>query len=136
MFLVIDYTRTPPQTTKLNDTKDVRDVVIGITGSDKDGDDAYDAASKMRFADKYWHPYYELHCVERDDETCDLGLHTRRFATQERMAEIANNAIDSFGGMLNGRSLYEALAGSLKMSDEEIIAAGFTTLKEFMEVEV
>lgn len=60
-------------------------------------------------------------------------LKTRNFVTQERMAEIANAAIDSFGEMLNGRSLYDCLAGSLKMSDEEILAAGFTTLKEFME---
>ena len=57
----------------------------------------------------------------------------RNFATKERMAEIANAAIDSFGELLNGRSLYDCLAGSLKMSDEEILAAGFTTLKEFME---
>lgn len=30
------------------------------------------------------------------------------------------------------RSLYDALSGSLKMSDAEILAAGFTTLKGFM----
>lgn len=60
---------------------------------------------------------------------------TRNFATQERMVEIANAAIDSFGELLNGRALYECLAGSLKMDDEEILAAGFTTLKEFMESE-
>lgn len=56
----------------------------------------------------------------------------RDFAPPERMAEIANNAVDSFGELLNGRSLYDALSGSLKMSDDEILAAGFTTLKEFM----
>lgn len=56
----------------------------------------------------------------------------RDFAPLERMAEIANNAVNSFGELLNGRSLYDALSGSLKMSDDEILAAGFTTLKEFM----
>jgi hypothetical protein len=56
----------------------------------------------------------------------------RDFASPERMAEIANNAVDSFGELLNGRSLYDALSGSLKMSDDDILAAGFTTLKEFM----
>lgn len=59
-------------------------------------------------------------------------LSFRRFAAPERMLQIANNAIDSFGELLNGRSLYEALSGSLKMDDAEILAAGFTTLKEFM----
>ena len=51
------------------------------------------------------------------------------------MVEIANNAIDSFGELLNGRALYDALAGSLKMDDRESLAAGFTTLREFMEEE-
>lgn len=62
-------------------------------------------------------------------------LQTHKFASSERMEEIANNAIDSFGELLNGRALYDALAGSLKMDDREILAAGFTTLREFMEEE-
>lgn len=73
-----------------------------------------------------------------DAEVTDLSgdaekaMKTRNFASVARMVEIANAAIDSFGEMLNGRSLYDCLAGSLKMDDEEILAAGFTTLKEFM----
>lgn len=76
-----------------------------------------------------------------DAEVTDLSsdaektMKTRNFASVARMVEIANAAIDSFGEMLNGRSLYDCLAGSLKMNDEEILAAGFTTLKEFMERE-
>ena len=62
---------------------------------------------------------------------CDKSV--RDFASPERMAEIVNNAVGSFGELLNGRSLYDALSGSLKMSDSEILAAGFTTLKEFMQ---
>lgn len=61
---------------------------------------------------------------------------TRQFSTEARMAEIANAAIDSFGELLNGRALYEALTGALKMNDEEILAAGFSTLKEFMGCEI
>lgn len=61
---------------------------------------------------------------------CDRSV--RNFAPPDRMVEIANNAVDSFGELLSGRSLYDALSGSLKMSDAEILAAGFTTLKEFM----
>ena len=61
-----------------------------------------------------------------------INLQTHKFASPERMVEIANNAIDSFGELLNGRALYDALSGSLKMDDCETLAAGFTTLKEFM----
>ena len=60
----------------------------------------------------------------------------RRFAAADRMIGIANNAIDSFGELLNGRDLYNALSGSLKMSDSEILAAGFTMLEEFMSGKV
>ncbi len=80
-------------------------------------------------------PFYfqrEDEDAELNTRICDSGLATRNFTSLERMAEIANNAIDSFGELLNGRSLYDALSGSLKMSDDEILAAGFTTLKEFM----
>lgn len=69
---------------------------------------------------------------ERKSHIPSINLQTRKFASPERMVEIANSAIDSFGELLNGRALYDALAGSLKMDDSEILAAGFTTLKEFM----
>lgn len=68
-------------------------------------------------------------CVEYEAVTSPV----RHFAPAERMIEIANNAIDSFGELLNGRSLYDALSGSLKMSDAEILAAGFATLREFIQ---
>lgn len=73
-------------------------------------------------------------CVDYAHRTVvpSIDLQTRKFASPERMKEIANNAIDSFGELLNGRALYDALSGSLKMDDDEILAAGFTTLREFM----
>lgn len=61
-----------------------------------------------------------------------MGLKSRNFTTSDRMAEIANNAIDTLGEMLNGQSLYDMLSGSLKMSDKEILAAGLKSLREFM----
>ena len=38
MFIVKDCTRNPPYTTASNDIKDVRDIVIGITGNERIGD--------------------------------------------------------------------------------------------------
>ena len=76
------------------------------------------------------------HCCV--DYECKAGirplvLETRNFAPAARMVQIANNAVDSYGELLNGQALYDALSGSLKMDDAEILAAGFKTLKEFME---
>lgn len=68
-------------------------------------------------------------CVDYEAQTRSI----RRFAPMWRMVEIANNAIDAFGELLNGRDLYDALSGSMKMSDTEILAAGFATLKQYME---
>lgn len=38
MFVVRDWTRNPPYTMVSNDVKDVRDIVIGITGDETIGD--------------------------------------------------------------------------------------------------
>lgn len=70
-------------------------------------------------------------CVDYEARTVSV----RCFAPAGRMVEIANNAMDALGELLNGRDLYDALSGSLKMSDAEILAAGFTTLKRYMESE-
>lgn len=51
-----------------------------------------------------------------------------------RLVKIVGHAIDCVGETLNGRALYDALAGELGLNDEEIITADFTALKEFMEV--
>lgn len=57
----------------------------------------------------------------------------RKFASPDRMAEIANNALDFIGEMVDGSELYETLSSSLGMSDKEILSAGFATLEEYME---
>lgn len=144
LFLVIDLTEMPSNVLRTSDTEDVRNIVTAITGSMIAGDSAYEAASKMRFGDKYCRPDFEVHCVRWEDADdadiseileCDLGLRTRRFTTLKRMAEIANNAVDAFGMLFTGHDLYNALSDDLKMTDAEILAAGFTTLKEFMRGE-
>lgn len=55
------------------------------------------------------------------------------FTSTDRMAEIANNAIDLLKDALDDRTLYSFLSGSLKMTDDEILAAGFAQLENFME---
>lgn len=65
---------------------------------------------------------------KKDGETS-----ARNFASPERMAEIANNALDYIGEIVGGSDLYGVLSSSLGMSNEEILASGFTTLKAYME---
>lgn len=52
--------------------------------------------------------------------------------SQQRLAEIGNTALDAFGKLYNGRTLYDNLVGFLRLDDEEILKLGFTTLREFM----
>lgn len=69
---------------------------------------------------------------EHNTGAYDFEQKSRNFATPERMAIIASNAINAFGQQLHGGSLYAALSDILKMSDKEILAAGFASLREFM----
>ena len=57
----------------------------------------------------------------------------RAFTTPDRMIEIANRALDYVAEMFNGSYLYQMLSEDFGMTDEEIRAAGFSTLDEFME---
>lgn len=63
MFLVKDCTRTPPYTMVSNDIKDVRDIVIGITGDETIGDHVLLHLGHMTFGDTLgWGPYI-IKCV-------------------------------------------------------------------------
>jgi hypothetical protein len=51
----------------------------------------------------------------------------------ERMEQILDKALDWIGELDRGAGLYNTLAERLGMSNEEISAAGFETLKEYFE---
>lgn len=57
----------------------------------------------------------------------------RNFATADRMVEIANHALDFVAEMFNGDYLYQTLSEDFGMTDDEILAAGFSTLKEYIK---
>lgn len=60
-FVVTD--NTTKKETKLNDTKDVGDVVIGITGKEDDGNTASNKAANMKFGDSHSDGKYSIKCV-------------------------------------------------------------------------
>ena len=53
MFLVTDLTEKFPHTTKISDTKGVKDVIVGITGSQSAGDLAELISANMRFGNEF-----------------------------------------------------------------------------------
>ena len=57
----------------------------------------------------------------------------RNFATADRMVEIANRALDFVAEMFNGDYLYQTLSEDFGMTNEEILAAGFSSLKEYIK---
>lgn len=73
MFLVTDLTEGYPRTTKTNDSKTVRDIVVGITGSVRDGDTTYEIVSHMRFGDEYiCNRAARVMCIkDQGVDTCD-----------------------------------------------------------------
>lgn len=50
----------------------------------------------------------------------------------ERLAEIGQAAMNALGETLSGKALYNNLSGALKMSDREILEAGFVSLSQYM----
>jgi hypothetical protein len=55
---------------------------------------------------------------------------TRDFASLERMAQLLNNALDTLAEYFDHHGLYGMLSDGIGMTDDEIIAAGFTCVPE------
>ncbi len=63
MFLVKDLTHTRQDTAEVHDTKDVLDIITGITGSSK-LDDVDHVLGQMTFGDVFTrHPFFKVWCV-------------------------------------------------------------------------
>lgn len=84
MFVITNRNMIDLQPTILNDTKDARDVIIGITGSIEEANAAYDAMFSMGFGDKYSRPGFEIYCVadnkaenlSQGEENVDFGSYS------------------------------------------------------------
>lgn len=64
MFIIKDCTRNPSHTIVSNDVKDVRDIIIGITGDETIGDHVLRQVGDMSFGDVLIGcPYYIIDCV-------------------------------------------------------------------------
>lgn len=69
MFIVTNYSMKQHipmkyRASKLNDIKDVIDMVIGITGDEQDGVEAGVIASNMKFGDIHSARRYRIECVK------------------------------------------------------------------------
>lgn len=65
MYIIHDCTVTPSRIIKSNDGKDVRDIIIGITGNEDIADKAYKEIADMYFGDVLIaNPYYIIDCVK------------------------------------------------------------------------
>lgn len=73
MFIVKDCTRNPPYTTVSNDIKDVRDIVIGITGDETIGDHVLLHLGHMSFGQFLVWGQLVIKCVP-DEEAQTLYL--------------------------------------------------------------
>ena len=71
-FIVTD--NATKKETRLNDIKDVGDVVIGITGSDEDGRVASTKAANMKFGDIHTDEKYSIKCVKESLKESKQGF--------------------------------------------------------------
>ena len=74
MFLVTDLTHKYPRTTQLNDTKDVGDVIVGITGNTAAGRTAELIAANMQFGNECTcADTFRMRCVQNNDVTVAIA---------------------------------------------------------------
>ncbi len=74
MFLVTDLTHKYPRTTQLNDTKDVGDVIVGITGNAAVGRTAELIAANMQFGNEFTcADTFRMRCVQNNDVTVAIA---------------------------------------------------------------
>lgn len=65
MYIITDFTRSPPYHMESCDGKDVADIIIGITGSEEVAKKALSEVYNMGFGDTLdGKPYYEVKCVK------------------------------------------------------------------------
>jgi hypothetical protein len=64
MFVITDHTRWFPHETVSIDCKDVRDIIIGITGDETIANKYYEDICSMHFGDMIVaKPYFTVQCV-------------------------------------------------------------------------
>lgn len=66
MFLITDKTRQRHSITPCNDLATLKDIIIGITGSEQKADMAYDIACRMSLNEKFSSQAYDISCVSDD----------------------------------------------------------------------
>ncbi len=78
MFLVTDLSERFPHASKIHDTKDVGDIVVGITGSTSTGRTAEVIAANMGFGDEFVCPgSFKLRCVPEDESVASTVIAER-----------------------------------------------------------
>lgn len=68
MFVITDCTVSPARKTISHDVKDVRDIIVGITGNEEIADKAYKDVGDMHWGDVLIaNPYYIIDCVNESN---------------------------------------------------------------------
>ena len=74
MYLITDLTGKVPYTTKINDAKTVRDVIVGITGDGRAGDAILGIIGYMSFGNEFiCQPRFKVKCVRDVDAEMPLA---------------------------------------------------------------
>lgn len=63
MFIVTQFTAGRPVIYRMNDVKDIRDLVLGITGSEVEADRAYRRVCDMGFGGIFLSNKYAVECA-------------------------------------------------------------------------
>lgn len=107
MFLITDMTVmtvNPSKVVKANDTKDARDIVVGITNNEEMGDFAERIMSTMTFGSTYViRPYFTIQCVsdaeveKRDSELLEKYPELAMYCAEDHRLDLTRDDPDPDG---------------------------------------
>jgi hypothetical protein len=103
MFIVKDCTRNPPYTMVSNDAKNVRDIVIGITGDEMIGDHVLLHLRHMTFGQfLVWGQLFIIECVP-DEDVQALYLKGKTMSNAWHPCQYVDCKLEHDGSWVDGK---------------------------------
>ncbi len=103
MFIVKDCTRNPPYTMVSNDAKNVRDIVIGITGDEMVGDHVLLHLGHMTFGQfLVWGQLFIIKCVP-DEDAQALYLKGKTMSNAWHPCQYVDCKLEHDGSWIDGK---------------------------------
>lgn len=140
MFLITDLSDKFPHTTKVNDTKGVRNIIVGITGSDSTGNTAELIAANMRFGCEFTSVNsFKLRCIPDEDAVASAAENIAAVA-RRKMTNCMDDCAEKIWEAIEDTVIYDVLSrtidGKVGIADVDVALSIGRAIAERLGIEV